>query len=894
MMPRGIRSLMVLVALVAAAGGAAHSAAVPAETDAAGTATAPATIAAFDLDTGPPRLSRPAQPHQYFDRIGRRAALMGFEDGTFEAWVWPWKVLRQFHLQFLLGASTQPIPARDIVRRITVTPVATEITYAYESFTVRAVYLVPENESGALVLLEARTTAPLTIVAGFLPVLQPMWPAGIGGQYSHWDSEAKAFVISEGQRRARFLCGSPAAGGMTAPPAHMFADSPLQFRFDVRPGDPPGRFIPIVIAGGEGLNPEETLALYRHLTTDGAALHAANVAAVRRLREQTVVVDTPDPQLNAALDWGRLALHHLLVENPALGRGLVAGYGLSGGSARPGFAWFFGGDACANSLALNSLGDFETVRDGLRFLQRWQRGDDHPIRRASPDASPADVGKMPHELTQSAALVDWWHAYRYGYNHADSTPWYLVAAGDYWRASGDAAFVRESWPSIAAAWRWCRGRDSDGDGLMDITGAGLGALEFGQYTGIHTDCYTAALYLQAARAMADLAAAAGDTAVKAEAEAALAAGPAALERRFWIEEEGIYAYGIAAGGERVRDLTPWPAAALAFGLADPDRSARMLRRLSGSAIATDWGFRTLSARSPLYQPLSYNYGAVMPFVSLLVNSAQFRHGFALPGWAALRALAAHAFDHGAGVVPEVFSGAANMKVGEAYHNQGFSTTAYVAPLLRGLLGLAPDAPAERLTFAPALPADWNFVRVGGVPLAGRRVDLDLRRTGSGLVLDATLAGGEPVELAFSPLLPPGTRVAGLAVNGVSATPVVTATPRGVAAACTVRLADAARIELILDEPPAVFLLPAETAVGGPDRGPRVIDQAWTGAGLRLEVEGQPGRAYAFGVTRPERVRDVVGAELRDGRLCFTIPGAPDETFVPHVITVAVIPRKETP
>ena len=64
--------------------------------------------------------------------------------------------------------------------------------------------------------------------------------------------------------------------------------------------------------------------------------------------------------------------------------------------------------------------------------------------------------------------------------------------------------------------------------------------------------------------------------------------------------------------------------------------------------------------------------------------------------------------------------------------------------------------------------------------------------------------------------------------------------------------------------------------------------------VRLELEGQPGRAYALGVTRPERVRGVVGAELREGRLHFTIPGAPDETFVPHVITFAVIPREEKP
>ncbi len=533
----------------------------------------------------------------------------------------------------------------------------------------------------------------------------------------------------------------------------------------------------------------------------------------------------------------------------------------------------------------------ETVREGLRFLQRAGQA---RITRPPPVArrAPADVGKMPRELTQSAALVDWWHDYRYGYNHADSTPWYLVAMGDYLRASGDTAFVRESWPSIAAAWRWCRGRDSDGDGLLDITGAGLGALEFGQYTGIHTDCYTAALYLQAARAMAGLAAAAGDAVVQVEAEAALARGQAALERRFWLEEESIYAYGIAAGGEQVRDLTPWPAAALAFGLAVPDRSVRMLRRLNGAEMATDWGFRTLSARSPLYQPLSYNYGAVMPFVSLLVNTAQFRHGFALPGWAALRGVAAHAFDHGLGVVPEVFSGAANMKVGEAYHNQGFSTAAYVAPLLRGLLGLAPDAPAGRLTFAPALPADWDFVRVNRVPLGERRVDLSVRRTATGLTLEATLADGDPMELVFRPLLPPGTRVACEWTAVPRRPPWRLARgecPRRAPCASPARRAS----ELILDEPPAVFLLPAESAVGDSDRGPRVIDQAWTGDGLRVELAGRPG------TMRPGR--HAAGAPRRRGRRGAAGRAAPlhhprrtGRDLRPHVITFAITPRKETP
>lgn len=240
--------------------------------------------------------------------------------------------------------------------------------------------------------------------------------------------------------------------------------------------------------------------------------------------------------------------------------------------------------------------------------------------------------------------MDWWHAYRYGYNHADSTPWYLVA-GDYLRASGDAAFVRESWPSIAAAWRWCQGRDSDGDGLMDIAGAGLGALEFGQYTGIYTDCWATRRALSSGVARHGRVGRRGRRRGGARrGRCGAGQGQAALEQKFcW--RRGIYAYGITAGGEQVRDLTPGSAAALAFGLAEPARSARMLRRLGGAETATDWGFRTLSARSPLYQPLSYNYGGGD---ALRVGARQHRPvppRLALPGWAAPRRRRP-TFDHG--------------------------------------------------------------------------------------------------------------------------------------------------------------------------------------------------------------------------------------------------------
>jgi len=47
----------------------------------------------FDID-----LTGAARPHGFVSAIGRRAALIGTETGSFEAWAWPLKLLHGFEL----------------------------------------------------------------------------------------------------------------------------------------------------------------------------------------------------------------------------------------------------------------------------------------------------------------------------------------------------------------------------------------------------------------------------------------------------------------------------------------------------------------------------------------------------------------------------------------------------------------------------------------------------------------------------------------------------------------------------------------------------------------------------------------------------------------------------
>ncbi|MEP0823311.1 MAG: hypothetical protein HRF44_10730, partial [Ignavibacterium sp.] len=325
----------------------------------------PGLIRSFELAPSDIALTRLAQPGTPFDKVGRRFAILGFESGTFEAWAYPLKLIRSCELSFFIGSSTEPIRARDIVRHITVTPEATILTSTYQSFTIKAIFITPIDEPGAMILLDVSATEPLTIMCSFLPVLQPMWPAGLGGQSAYWLNDIKAYQISEPTRRNTALIGSPSASGISYTPAHMLSDVPNQFKIEIRnPKDVAGKFIPIFLAGGKGSR-DTVKAVYLNLMKNPEEHYRRTVEHYRSLRAGTLQIETPDRSINLALEWAKIAYDNLMVRNPDLGYGMVAGLGASGTGGRPGFGWFFGGDTYINSFSLNSLGAFETVKDAL-------------------------------------------------------------------------------------------------------------------------------------------------------------------------------------------------------------------------------------------------------------------------------------------------------------------------------------------------------------------------------------------------------------------------------------------------------------------------------------------------------------------------------------------------
>jgi hypothetical protein len=112
---------------------------------------------------------------------------------------------------------------------------------------------------------------------------------------------------------------------------------------------------------------------------------------------------------------------------------------------------------------------------------------------------------------------------------------------------------------------------------------------------------------------------------------------------------------------------------------------------------------------------------------------------------------------------EVLSGDAFVPERESVPDQTWSSAAFLASAVRGVLGLQLDAAKRQLRFAPRLPKGWDTLRVRRLDLAGARVDLALRISREVLELGIENSG-PAMTLAFRAPLDTGVRVSSIDVS----------------------------------------------------------------------------------------------------------------------------------
>jgi glycogen debranching enzyme len=815
-------------------------------------------------------LSRTVRPWEFLSVVGTRAGLFGNESGRMEAWVYPLKLLREFHLQFHVGQRL--LPAEALARTVVVRPESSTIVYSGDTFTVRETFFVPVDEAGAVISIEVETEEPLEVTASFQRDFQLEWPAAIGGTYESWDPELHAFVLGEETKKFAAVVGSPTA----VETCEEYQTNYSEYHWNAfRLGaTAKGRDRKLIVMAASMDGRAAAQATYHHLSSDYEELLRTSAEYYRKYLSETVNLELPDAQLQQAYDWARVSMAQGMVNNPFLGKGLIAGYRTSGASARPGFAWFFGRDSFWTALALDAAGDFANTRTALEFVSKYQRAD----------------GKIPHEIAQGANFVAWFKDFPYGYASADATPLYIIAVNDYVVESGDVAFAKEKWDSLWKAYQFLRST-YDAQGLPQNLGVGHGWVEGGPLLPVKTELYQSGLGAEALRALSNLARLSGKDDTSKELAQEFEGQKAMVDKTFWLGEKNRYAFALDKDGKPVDEASVEATVPMWFGLLDEKNASAMITQLADLDHQTDWGMRIISDRAAKFSGGGYHYGSVWPLFTGWASVAEYRYHRAFPAYANLRANSWLALDGSLGHVTEVLSGDYYQPLSTSSPHQIWSAAMVVSPLLRGMFGLSSDAKSGTFTFAPHVPADWSSFSIMGLRAGANRADFIYSKTADAITLEVNCSGGGSCPVEFEPAMSLRAEVLGVEMDGRPVPFKVAANAEdrhvvthfsasGKSSTMRIRLRNDFGISYASNLPP----------LGSASRGLRMLSETWSDSGdqLVLEVAGVAGSEYRLKVWGASEIQKLEGADLErraEGEtLRIKIPASASERY-PHATVV---------
>ncbi len=673
-----------------------------------------ASVAATATTSSPESLALTTDavgPRRFVAVHGRRALLDGYASSGLEVWAYPVQLMKDYEIGFRPQGATSEIPGATILRRIVYRPDEITRIYIGPNFIVREKLFVPLNTAGAIVTYTVQSQNPVDVVVRFVPVLNLMWPAGIGGQDVGWNAAASGYLLTEQTHRFSAVVGS------TAIVAHdeifnrpSSSANPAELAFTVRPaGSGRIRTASVVVAAGDG-SATSLRPLVAMLTNSQARMQKEADQHYADLRSNALQIETPDANLNRDLAWSEVALDQAWVCNPNLGCGLVAGYGPSRGARRPQYAWFFAGDAMVAVQALLSAGEYDRARAALDFIAKYQD---------------TKTGMIWHEMSQSAGLIDWVGKYPYMFVHVDISFQYLNTVAEYVAASGDKGFLQDHWKSVQAAYRYCESLIDPQDGLPRIPAGKEGGDEQDRMS---DELTLSSSWVDAANSFSEMATWMGDASAAGEARKASEAARQSAAKRYWDAKQKFWIDGFSASGGEILNRSASGDVVIDQHLFSETQEESLLDDLASPNFQTDWGTRSTSTASKAFDPDSYAKGSVWA-----VGTAASATAF----WDGHRPAAAYAIWSGLipwcsldslGHMDEVLAGDYYHEQTESVPEQTWSSASFFHTAVRGLLGLQVDGVKRQIVFAPHIPADWDNVAVRNIQLPKAKIDFVWKRT----------------------------------------------------------------------------------------------------------------------------------------------------------------------
>jgi glycogen debranching enzyme len=428
----------------------------------------------------------------------------------------------------------------------------------------------------------------------------------------------------------------------------------------------------------------------------------------------------------------------------------------------PRFAVPFGRDCCITALE-TLVWNPNLARDVLFFLAKTQGKAENPWNYEQP-------GKIMHEMHtgELARLKEIPFGLFYG--SVDSTPLFLILAGEYIRWTQDLDIYRKLKPNFDAAWKWIDDYGNiDGSGYLQYKAhtppkMSSAALTVGLFNQGWKDSANSVVYADG-RIATDhpiaLAEVQGDLyraltiwsevyCAMPESEGMARKGQELraradtlkeqFNREFWMPDQKYFAEALDGSHHQVNSVTSNPAECLWARLIDDDKAQAVADMVLSESMSTSWGIRTMANNQAAYNPFSYHNGSVWPFENALIASGLKKYGLLAATEQIFNAMLDASLYFEYRRWPEVYCGVSKSVGGvlarqpDASRPQAWSAGA-IFLLLQTLLGIAPQPFSKRVNVTPALPESIEHIVARDLPIAGGHLSLRVVRAGEGVLLE---------------------------------------------------------------------------------------------------------------------------------------------------------------